>query len=104
MWLCCRCWRKTYLANVGVAATFAAKLNTTNGTDNVLIALDLVDQQALFVFEIFVTSAAVLMLGIYGFVFLHLVLSFEDAPAERVVGAVHLLSGCILSHCGRRRW
>lgn len=62
----------TYLTDMEIAASLAAEFTTTERTHNVLRALDLVDEQALLVLEVFVASRAVVMLR--GLVPLHLLL------------------------------
>lgn len=69
----------TYLTDMEIAASLAAELTTTQRADNVLRALDLVDEQALLVLEVLVASRAVVVLR--GLVPLHLILRVEPETA-----------------------
>ena len=64
--------RGSHLTNMGVAAAIAAKLNTTNGADDMLYAFDLVNEKALLIFEVFVTLGAILVLRVKGLVLFHI--------------------------------
>lgn len=72
-----------------VTTTFAAKLDAADGTYDVSVAFNLVDQQTLFIFKVLIASLAVLMSRIMSFVLLHLVDGGEELSAV-AIGARHL--------------
>ena len=82
---------------MNITTTLAAKLDAADGTDDVPVALDLVDQQTLFVFKVLVASLAVFMSWVMGFVFLHVVDGGEEASAV-AIGAGHLAARRGLRH------
>lgn len=79
---------KTYLANVGIATTLRTKVDTTDGTDNVFIALDSVDQVALLILKVFIAQLAVLMVDLGDLVPHHFLDGIESEEAVGK-GAAH---------------
>lgn len=52
----------THLAYVSIPPTLAAELPTTERTNDMSVAFDLMEEQALIVLEILITSAAIVVI------------------------------------------
>jgi hypothetical protein len=90
--------RRAHLANVSVTAALASKIDAADGTDDVLVAFDLVDQVSFLVLKVFVAAGAVFVFGGAALVFLHLLDGVEAARAVRK-SAEHLLGCSWDRHC-----
>lgn len=71
-----------------VATALAAEFETADGTYNVFVAFDLVDEEVLVVVKVLVAARAVFVFGVVLFVLLHLFLGGEE-PVAIAVSAAH---------------
>ena len=67
-----------------VTAAFAVKVNTTYWTDDVFVALDLVEEEVFFHLKLDVAFVAVFMLRRGGLVFLHVLICLEPNVAAEI--------------------
>jgi hypothetical protein len=75
----------THPTEMEISTTFTSKIITTNGAGDVLLALDLVEQQALCVGEVFVAPSAKV-------VFIYLVV-FQVLEIGKVMFAIGISAG-----------
>lgn len=83
---------------MAVTAALASEIDAADGTDDVLVAFDLVDEVSFLVLEVLVAAGAVFVFGGAALVFLHLLDGVETA---RAVGkSAEQFSGCTwVRHC-----
>lgn len=80
-----RTW--AHLANVTVATALAVEFEAADGTDDVLVAFDLVDEEVLVVVEVLIAAGAVFVFRVVLFVLLHLSLGRKETVAIGVSAA-----------------
>lgn len=91
---------RAYLTNVSVTSSLAAKIDSTDGADDVFVlSLELVDEVTLLVFKVEITFGTVIVQGLHFLVLFHLLDGGEEEFTV-IVGAGDLFLWTWSIHIG----